>query len=174
MIAEEAKRPDGIDAISIMTPNDSHHAYAAMALDAGLDVVEELRGEGEVALGGEGIGNGADVMIHAENFLNDDNRAFRLTGRVGLVVDVVTEGAVEERVEGEALVRQVAGHADAEVRQRVAKDLQAARALTDLAAKWAVGDRMPEEERHVPGRVRRNVPARASGWGSASAPRRIR
>src|SRR5580704_11461998 len=28
MIAEEAKRPDGIDAIAIATPNDSHHAYA--------------------------------------------------------------------------------------------------------------------------------------------------
>ena len=39
MIAEEAKRPDAIDAIAIMTPNDSHHAYAAMALDAGLDVI---------------------------------------------------------------------------------------------------------------------------------------
>ncbi len=39
MIAEEAKRPDGIDAVSIMTPNDSHHAYAAIALDAGLDVI---------------------------------------------------------------------------------------------------------------------------------------
>ena len=39
MIAEEAKRPDAIDAVAIMTPNDSHHAYAAMALDAGLDVI---------------------------------------------------------------------------------------------------------------------------------------
>jgi predicted dehydrogenase len=39
MIAEEAERTDGIDAVSIMTPNDSHHAYAAMALDAGLDVI---------------------------------------------------------------------------------------------------------------------------------------
>lgn len=39
MIAAEAKRPDGIEAVAIMTPNDSHHAYAAMALDAGLDVI---------------------------------------------------------------------------------------------------------------------------------------
>jgi predicted dehydrogenase len=39
MIAEEAKRPDPIDAVAIMTPNDSHHRYAAMALDAGLDVI---------------------------------------------------------------------------------------------------------------------------------------
>ena len=39
MIAAEAGRPDPIDAVAIMTPNDSHHIYAAMALDAGLDVI---------------------------------------------------------------------------------------------------------------------------------------
>ena len=39
MIAEEARRPDGIDAVAIMTPNDTHQHYAAMALDAGLDVI---------------------------------------------------------------------------------------------------------------------------------------
>jgi predicted dehydrogenase len=39
MIVEEARRSDPIDAVAIMTPNDSHHAYAAMALDAGLDVI---------------------------------------------------------------------------------------------------------------------------------------
>ena len=39
MMAEEARRPDGIDAVSIMTPNDSHHDYAVMALEAGFDVI---------------------------------------------------------------------------------------------------------------------------------------
>lgn len=39
MIGEEARRSDPIDAVAIMTPNDSHHLYAAMALDAGLDVI---------------------------------------------------------------------------------------------------------------------------------------
>jgi predicted dehydrogenase len=39
MLAAEAERGDGIDAVSIATPNDSHHAYAAMALAAGLDVI---------------------------------------------------------------------------------------------------------------------------------------
>ena len=39
MIAEEAGRPDGIDAVSIATPNDSHARFAHMALDAGLDVI---------------------------------------------------------------------------------------------------------------------------------------
>ncbi len=39
MLAQEKTRPDGIDAVAIMTPNDTHFAYAAAALDAGLDVV---------------------------------------------------------------------------------------------------------------------------------------
>jgi predicted dehydrogenase len=39
MLAGEALRSDGIDAVAIMTPNDTHYAYAAAALDAGLDVV---------------------------------------------------------------------------------------------------------------------------------------
>ena len=39
MLAAEGKRPDGIDAVAIMTPNDTHYPFAAAALDAGLDVV---------------------------------------------------------------------------------------------------------------------------------------
>jgi predicted dehydrogenase len=39
MLAAEAARADRIDAVAIMTPNDTHHAYAAAALDAGLDVI---------------------------------------------------------------------------------------------------------------------------------------
>ena len=39
MIAAEAARVDGIDAVAIMTPNDSHAPFAHMALDAGLDVI---------------------------------------------------------------------------------------------------------------------------------------
>jgi len=39
MLTTEAKLADGIDAVAIMTPNDTHHAYAVAALDAGLDVV---------------------------------------------------------------------------------------------------------------------------------------
>ncbi len=39
MLAQEAKRSDPIDAIAIMTPNDTHYRYARAALDAGLDVV---------------------------------------------------------------------------------------------------------------------------------------
>lgn len=39
MLAAEALLPDGIDAVAIMTPNDSHFRFAEMALDAGLDVI---------------------------------------------------------------------------------------------------------------------------------------
>ena len=35
----EAARTDGADVVSIMTPNDSHHEYAAAALDLGFDVI---------------------------------------------------------------------------------------------------------------------------------------
>lgn len=39
MIAGEATRPDGIEAVAIVTPNDLHHAQALAAIAAGLDVM---------------------------------------------------------------------------------------------------------------------------------------
>ena len=39
MLSAEAERADGIQAVSITTPNDSHAPIAHMALDAGLDVI---------------------------------------------------------------------------------------------------------------------------------------
>ena len=39
MLAAESVREDGIDAVAIMTPNDTHYAYSVAALDAGLDVI---------------------------------------------------------------------------------------------------------------------------------------
>jgi predicted dehydrogenase len=39
MLTKELERPDGIEAVAIMTPNDAHYPAAAAALDAGLDVV---------------------------------------------------------------------------------------------------------------------------------------
>jgi len=41
MLERERQRPDGIDAVAIMTPNDTHYRIAAAALDAGLDVVAD-------------------------------------------------------------------------------------------------------------------------------------
>ncbi len=39
MLAQEAKRSDPIDAIAIMTPNDTHYPFARAALVAGFDVM---------------------------------------------------------------------------------------------------------------------------------------
>ena len=39
LLAGESLRQDGVDAVAIMTPNDTHYEYAAAALDARLDVV---------------------------------------------------------------------------------------------------------------------------------------
>lgn len=41
MIAGEAKREDGIEAIAVITPNDSHARYMRAALAAGLDIMIE-------------------------------------------------------------------------------------------------------------------------------------
>ena len=41
MLAIEKVRPDGIDAVAIMTPNDTHYRFAAAAIKAGLDVVAD-------------------------------------------------------------------------------------------------------------------------------------
>lgn len=41
MIAAEAGRADGIEAVAVMTPNDSHHRVARAAIDAGLDVISD-------------------------------------------------------------------------------------------------------------------------------------
>ena len=39
MLERERSRSDGIEAVAIMTPNDTHYPFAVAALDAGLDVV---------------------------------------------------------------------------------------------------------------------------------------
>lgn len=39
MAEREAKRDDGIEAVTICTPNDSHHAIASAFLDHGIDVI---------------------------------------------------------------------------------------------------------------------------------------
>nr|WP_315480134.1 Gfo/Idh/MocA family oxidoreductase [uncultured Rhodoferax sp.] len=39
LIDAEAKRPDGAEVVAIMTPNDSHYAFAMQALERGLDVI---------------------------------------------------------------------------------------------------------------------------------------
>ncbi|HSL44188.1 MAG TPA: Gfo/Idh/MocA family oxidoreductase [Anaerolineales bacterium] len=39
MLDAESSRKDGVDAVAIMTPNDSHYEYSVMALERGFDVI---------------------------------------------------------------------------------------------------------------------------------------
>src|SRR6266511_2150252 len=39
MLDAEASRKDGVDAVAIMTPNDSHYEYSVAALEHGIDVI---------------------------------------------------------------------------------------------------------------------------------------
>ncbi|HSJ72390.1 MAG TPA: Gfo/Idh/MocA family oxidoreductase [Acidimicrobiia bacterium] len=39
LLEAEAVRPDGVDVVAIMTPNDSHHRYIVAALERGFDVI---------------------------------------------------------------------------------------------------------------------------------------
>jgi predicted dehydrogenase len=41
MVEAEGARPDGIEAVAIMSPNDTHYPCAAAALDANLDVIAD-------------------------------------------------------------------------------------------------------------------------------------
>src|SRR5262249_5996244 len=54
-------------------------------LEAALDAVEQRGRDREVTLLGEAIGHALDVVIDAEDLLNDDQRAPRLARRRGLV-----------------------------------------------------------------------------------------
>jgi predicted dehydrogenase len=41
LLDAEARREDGADVVAIMTPNDTHHRYAAAALQRGFDVISD-------------------------------------------------------------------------------------------------------------------------------------
>lgn len=56
---------------------DLHAAGAVggivVELDAGLNAIEEAGSDGDESLGGVVVGDGADVAIHPEDFLKDDD-----------------------------------------------------------------------------------------------------
>ncbi len=62
MLSAEALRPDGIDAVAIMTPNDSHYAFAVEALEAGLDVICDKPLTNDLASGIDLAGRVRDVQ----------------------------------------------------------------------------------------------------------------
>ena len=53
------------------------------ALEVLLRAIEQRRRDGGIAFGGEPVADRADVMIDAENLLDDDDAAFRRAGWIG-------------------------------------------------------------------------------------------
>ena len=66
---------------------DRHAALNARAViadfEAGLGAVEQGRRDRQIAMRGVEVGDRANVMIDAHDFLNDDNAAARRAGGVG-------------------------------------------------------------------------------------------
>src|SRR5918992_1637385 len=70
-----------------------------------------------------------------------------------LVVDVMADRAIHQRVEVEAPVRDIVAEAEAEVREDVPEYLLNADGLARLTAQRAIDDRMAPLQREVPGRL---------------------
>ena len=54
-------------------------------LDTGRDLVEKIGRDGQIACLGQRVALAADTGIHAEDFLDDDDRGGRLTFRLGII-----------------------------------------------------------------------------------------
>lgn len=111
MIAAEAERRDGIDAVSISTPNDSHAHYAEMALAAGLDVICDKPLTNDVASArrlADAVAKSGRVFVLTHNYAGypmiREARAAIATGELGpLRVVHVTyiQGSLGTRVEAD-------------------------------------------------------------------------
>jgi predicted dehydrogenase len=120
MIAREAARTDGIEAVAIVTPNDTHHAFALAAIDAGLDVMLDKPMTNTVAeaedlaraAGARGV---AFCLAHAYSSypMIREARALVSAGRIGAV------RAVQVEYLGSGLAAFVEGGADAARRWRL-------------------------------------------------------
>src|SRR5690606_801403 len=66
-------------------PAAGHVVGAVAELDATLDPVEQRRRDDDVALPGIIVAHRADVAVHPEDLLHDDQRAARLARRIGPV-----------------------------------------------------------------------------------------
>src|SRR5262249_54983249 len=82
-----------LDVLHRLVDPELGHVLAALGdrvgrvaeLNAGLEMVEEARGERQVAAGGELVGDGLDVMVDPENLLDDHDTALRRAPRRGEV-----------------------------------------------------------------------------------------
>ena len=61
--------------------------------------IENRRRHSRIALVGEAVADGADVMIDAEDFLNDDDAALRRPARLGAIgTELETVGCDERKM----------------------------------------------------------------------------
>jgi predicted dehydrogenase len=120
MIAREADRPDGIEAVAIVTPNDTHHACALAAIGAGLDVMIDKPMTNTVAEAEEIVraaeARGVAVCVtHAYSGypMIREARALVAAGRIGAL------RAVQVEYLGSGLAAFVEGGPDAAKRWRL-------------------------------------------------------
>jgi predicted dehydrogenase len=120
MIAAEAARPDGIEAVAIVTPNDTHHRHALAAIAAGLDVMLDKPVANSVIEAAD-IAQAAaarDVALVVTHGYSGypmirEARALIVAGRIGAVRSVQVEYL------GSGLAAFVEGGADAAKRWRL-------------------------------------------------------
>lgn len=98
MIAAEAARPDGIEAVAIITPNDTHHRFALAAIAAGLDAMVDKPMTNTVAeaekLAREAAAHGVVLALaHAYSGypMIREMRALVAAGRIGALRSVQVE-----------------------------------------------------------------------------------
>lgn len=120
MLGAEAQRADGIEAVAIVTPNDTHHRYALAAIGAGLDVmldkpVANSVAEAEEILRAATARGVALVVTHGYSGypMVREARALVAAGRIGAVRSVQVEYL------GSGLAAFVEGGADAARRWRL-------------------------------------------------------
>ena len=137
MIAAEAKRPDGVEVVSVVTPNHMHYPQSAAFLDAGIDVIcdkplttnladaeklVKLAASKQRLLGVTFNYTGYPMIRHAKQLVADGlhRQAARGTGRVS--AGLAGDRAGEDRPEaGELAHRSQAGRRRRARRHRFAR-----------------------------------------------------
>lgn len=120
MIAAEAARPDGIEAVAIVTPNDSHRDFVLAAIAAGLDVMVDKPITNSAAEAEEiaraAAASGVVVCVthgYSGYPMIREARALVAAGRIGAL------RAVQVEYLGSGLAAFVEGGADAAKRWRL-------------------------------------------------------
>jgi predicted dehydrogenase len=98
MITAEAARPDGIEAVAIVTPNDTHHRFALAAIAAGLDAMVDKPLTNTVAeaekLAREAAAHGVVLAVthgYSGYPMIREARALVAAGRIGALRSVQVE-----------------------------------------------------------------------------------